>query len=168
MRTKKILPVWRVFVGSFNDKKIIPYNIFAHGRFFEDMCKIVAEYKKYSNSPETILSGIPEKEYVHGKGVVTKYYTPDEYLSRKMRGIMMYYFWSKCEWETVITSWPNEDAFHKIDVFTQVRLNWDNFINYIKANVNNFPAPRNKDLIESMLNEYREAHKKEELDEYGI
>lgn len=168
MKETKKLPVWRVFVGSFNDNKIIPYNIFAHSSFFEDVCKIMSDYRRNIKSPEVLLSGIPEKEYVHGKGIVTTHYSPDEHLSRKLRGIMMYYFWSKCEWETVVSTWPSNKGSAKIDVFTQVRMNWDNFLDYIKAHSSDFPAPRNKDLQDNMVRTYREEHKDEGVMNYGL
>lgn len=44
----------------------------------------------------------------------------------------MYYFWSKCEWEIIISGWPPRDDFNdaKIDVYDQVKLNWDKFVDY--------------------------------------
>ena len=48
----------------------------------------------------------------------------------------MYYFWSKCEYEIIITCWPKWDKFkeEKIDVYSQLNLNWDKFVNYIWEN----------------------------------
>ena len=48
----------------------------------------------------------------------------------------MYYFWSKCEWEIILSDWPPSDTFckEKIDVFDQVMLNWDIFVDYIWNN----------------------------------
>ena len=74
----------------------------------------------------------------------------------------MYYYWAKCEWEVVITSWPphinmdeldrinkqrksefakydrepyclciNTDVRKKIDVYSQVMLNFDIFVDYV-------------------------------------
>ena len=49
---------------------------------------------------------------------------------------LMYYFWSKCEWEIILTSWPPNNNFNdkKIDVFDQINLNWERFVEYIWAN----------------------------------
>jgi hypothetical protein len=47
----------------------------------------------------------------------------------------MYYFWSKAEWEIIISSWPNRDNDElKIDVFDQVMLNWEAFVDYCWSN----------------------------------
>lgn len=45
----------------------------------------------------------------------------------------MYYFWSKCEWEIILSDFPPSDRFKKkkVDVYEQVMLNWDKFINYL-------------------------------------
>lgn len=45
---------------------------------------------------------------------------------------LRYYFWSKCEYEIIVSPWPPRDKpKEKIDVFTQVTNNWDAFIDYI-------------------------------------
>ena len=44
----------------------------------------------------------------------------------------MYHFWSKCEWEIIITDWPTSGKVEeKIDAFDQVMLNWPIFCAYI-------------------------------------
>lgn len=47
----------------------------------------------------------------------------------------MYYFWSKCEWEVLLTSWVHggrDDAPElKIDVYYQLKMNWDHFVDYV-------------------------------------
>ena len=69
---------------------------------------------------------------------------------------LMYSYWSKCEWEVVVTSWPTyitkeeldkvSKDLHpygncvdlliesKIDVYDQVMLNWEHFITYLWNN----------------------------------
>ena len=48
----------------------------------------------------------------------------------------MYYFWSKCEYEILITTWFERKDFkdEKIDVYDQLQLNWNAFIDYIWKN----------------------------------
>jgi hypothetical protein len=48
----------------------------------------------------------------------------------------MYYFWSKCEWEVLVTPWisPRESEKKKIDVCWQIMNNWDVFVDYTWAN----------------------------------
>jgi len=36
-----------------------------------------------------------------------------------------YQFWSRCEYEIIISSWPNEINKKKIDVYDQIVLNID-------------------------------------------
>ena len=50
----------------------------------------------------------------------------------------MYYFWSKCEYEIIVTCNPEWDRFkkEKIDVYDQLQLNWNKFVDYIWENKN--------------------------------
>ena len=102
---------WKVFFGDFNSGKIEEYNVFDHFSFLED-CK--KNYKKNKEDKEKF----------------------EEQLKRDA----MYYFWSKCEWEIILSHWPpnknSSDKFkdRKIDVYDQLKLNWDSFVNYLLEN----------------------------------
>ena len=95
---------WNVYVGSFNSRDIRVYNVFDHSRFMDDIRKIYKKHKDDFNA-----------------------------FSEEVRRSLMYYFWSKCEWEIVLTGWPPKDDFKdkKIDVYDQIMLNWDAFIKYV-------------------------------------
>ena len=105
---KKTKPLaWWVYVGSFNDKEIRKHNVFDHYRFYQDCRK---NYKKYKNNREEFLEAV-----------------------RKDLG---YYYWGKCEWEVVIQHWPPRKDFKdiKVDVYEQIRMNWDAFADYLWNN----------------------------------
>lgn len=67
---------WFVYRHDFNSKKIIKYNIFDHWRFEEEVKKDLKKCK-----------------------------TKEEFIE-KLKSNLMYYFWSKCEYEVVISSFP--------------------------------------------------------------
>lgn len=121
-----------VYRHDFNGKSIERFNVFDHGRFFEDVKK---NLKKYNVKEE---------------------------FAEELRKDLAYYYWSKAEHEVVITSWVphitmseldrinaereetlknynrepyrlyvNPDVGKKIDVYEQVRLNWDLFVDYV-------------------------------------
>lgn len=94
---------WNVYVGDFNTQRIKTYNIFNHAAF-RDYCKCAVRMAK----------------------------SPDEF-EDMIRHDLMYHFWSKCEWEVIMSGWPPSKRFHdkKIDVYNQVRLNWGAFIDYL-------------------------------------
>lgn len=98
---------WNVYVSNFNGREIEPYNIFRHARFYDDCCK-----------------------------AKTKFNDDREGFAEAVRSDLMYYFWSKCEWEIILQHWPSMKDFHdkKIDVYDQVLLNWDVFIDYLWNN----------------------------------
>lgn len=96
--------------------------------------------------------------------VQIKKYTDFEKFEKEVDLSLMYYYWSKCEWEVVVTSFPpyinneeleklirerdeciknfgrfirtytNLETTEKVDVYKQVRMNWKPFINYLWNN----------------------------------
>ncbi len=108
---------WNVFIESINEKKIKEYNVFNNTAFLDD-CK--KAFRKYGKTEET----------------------RDE-LVDSIRTSAMYYYWCKCEWEVIITGWPpqrEDSGFRekKVDVFSQLSLNWNRFIEYCIANKKEF------------------------------
>lgn len=126
--------VWNVFNEC--NGEICPLNIFEYNyRFLEDL--LIAKRKYKDNFKE---------------------------FAEHVRKSLQYYYWSRSEYETIITSWPpyieseeldrlnrekeirlekygtfyREAAVlnvsHKIDIYTQVMMNWDRFIDYIWNN----------------------------------
>lgn len=67
---------WNVFYHDFNGNGIKTYNVFYHSGFKNDVEKYLKEHD--------------EKEV----------------FEEKVRRSLMYYFWSKAEWEVIVTSWP--------------------------------------------------------------
>lgn len=79
----------------------------------------------------------------------------DEVLAEQLKSDLMYYFWSKSEWEIILTSWPpyltsaqveelknlkeankyresvDLEIAEKIDIYDQIMNNWEPFILYI-------------------------------------
>lgn len=95
---------WRVICEDFNGRRIADYDIFEHYSFAEDVKKA---YGKHRNDFGAF--------------------------SENVRGLLFYYFNSKCEWEVVVSAWPPSDRVseRKVDVYEQVMLNWDVFIEYV-------------------------------------
>lgn len=96
--------IWNVFYDDFNGQKIKTTNILDHASFRGDCVKAA---KKYKNDKEKFL------DEVHRS--------------------LMYYYWCKCEWEVIISSWPPSDRQEaiKVDVYSQVMNNWHVFSEYI-------------------------------------
>lgn len=96
---------WCVIAESVNRKEFYEMNVFDHYSFREEVQKLL-------------------------KKKVTR-----EEFSEDLRHIAMYYFWSKSEWEIVVTSLfrgGREDSPEKkIDVYNQLRMNWERFVDYV-------------------------------------
>jgi len=100
---------WNVYKEDFNGRTIRVFNVFNHWSFHE-ACK--KEFRKYRKEEQV------------------------KQLEEEIRKWAMYYFWSKCEYEVIITSWPpprENSTFNdiKIDIYDQLMLNWDYFFKYI-------------------------------------
>ena len=95
--------VWNVVYHDINADRIKVYNIFKHGGFMENLQK---HYKKHK--------------------------TKDAF-AEALRRSLMYYFWSKCEWEVLISPWcgSKKDKAIKVDVYWQVMNNWEIFLDYV-------------------------------------
>lgn len=54
-----------------------------------------------------------------------------------LEDILKYQYWARCEYEVILTGWPkpSKDTFKelKIDIYNQVTLNWDAFVDYVWA-----------------------------------
>lgn len=100
---------WYVYFADINSLHIIKYNIFKHYSFYESLKSHIKNFKN------------------------------KEDFSEWLRKNTMYYFWSKCEYEIILTCFPEWDRFkkEKIDIYNQLQLNWDKFVNYIWENKNN-------------------------------
>lgn len=77
--------------------------------------------------PYNVLHG----RYDAIKKMKKKCETFDEF-SKALRSEMMYYYWSKFEWELTVSAYGPTDGSEaiKIDVFDQLVLNWDKFVAY--------------------------------------
>lgn len=99
---------WNVIKYNINDKKLVKFNIFDHSRFYEDVKKLLKQYKNKNEFAE------------------------------ELKKDLMYYFWCKAEHEILISGLfskdPNETE--KIDIYDQITLNYDHFVNYILDNKN--------------------------------
>ena len=102
---------WNVYIEGFNSREIEIYNIFKYG------CGSLEERFK------DIKKEVKSKEE----------------FAEKIKRELMYRFWSKCEWEIILSDWPPapEGRFkkEKIDVWDQINLNWSVFVDYVWDNI---------------------------------
>ena len=94
---------WNVYYHSINKNEITTLNIFNHWKFNEDVQKNLKKIKD-----------------------------KDEF-AEKLRRDLMYYFWSKSEYEIIISPWcgGRDTKDIKVDIYTQVMNNWDIFLDYV-------------------------------------
>ena len=97
---------WYVYYENINRRTIEKYNIFDHYMFTQECVKAL------ENNP-----------------------TDRNAFAEAIKHELMFYFWSKCEYEVLITSWlhplARKETCLKIDVYEQVMLNFTQFIDYL-------------------------------------
>lgn len=101
---------WNVYFYNVNHQKIETFNIFNH-RYFTGYVK-------------QHLQTCTDKDS----------------FAEELKSELRYYFWSKSEWEIIIKPWvgnktPGEE---KIDIYAQVMLNFNIFLDYIWNNREEF------------------------------
>lgn len=99
---------WNVYYYDINKNQITTFNIFRHGRFREDV-----------------------QDYLR------TYATKTEFAERVERSLS-YFFWCKSEYEILIRAWCGGSGKEeiKVDIYSQVMLNFDRFIDYLWSQKN--------------------------------
>lgn len=97
---------WNVIYHNVNADRIETFNVFRHGGLVADIASAV---KKRKNKEE---------------------------FAEELRRSLFYHFCSKCEWEVLISPWCDrrENKSIKVDVYWQIRNNWDVFLEYTWEN----------------------------------
>ena len=96
-----IIIEWYVYYHDSNAQKIIKWNVFNHGTFTKEMNEI----KKKTSTKEEF--------------------------AEKLDHMMRYYFLSKCEYEVIISPWVGRADDVKIDIYDQIHMNWNVFVDYV-------------------------------------
>ena len=112
---------WKVLYEHFNRKEIMFMNVFEHGGFKAELLELLSEHKNKSD------------------------------FEIALRDVLRYYFWSKCEYEVVVSCWPpNEKGPRvKIDVYEQLMSNYYVFIDYIWQHKDNIIVENGRLYYES-------------------
>ena len=128
------------YVIAEDNGKIYPFNIFEHSSFMDGLVQLIKDIKKTDKKDDF------------------------QFFAKEVQHKLMYYFWSKCEYEIIVTSFPtyvtgeeidrlvakkeehlkkqgyfyrkcvNLEGSKKLDIYTQIMLNWVIFINYLWDN----------------------------------
>ena len=100
---------WYVYRYDFNKREIVPFNVFRRADFKEDVEEIDIKNISYKD------------------------------LKNRLDRLTLYYFWSKCEYEVVITSWPpfitKEDAYEMMNQFEKDSKRYEREPLVINANL---------------------------------
>lgn len=95
-----IIIEWYVYYHDFNVQKIIKWNVFNHGTFKKEIDILLKEK-------------IDKDDF-----------------SEKLKREVMYYFWSKCEYEIILSPWIGRADVIKIGIYDQIMMNFDRFVDY--------------------------------------
>ena len=87
---------------DYTKGKVVPYNVFNSANFSRDVEEILA------------ISGRSRA-----------------FISDALDHAAQYAFWSKCEYEFIASDWPPSGKNEKIDVYNQLKMNWERFMDYV-------------------------------------
>lgn len=122
---------------------LVIYNEFGHGIQFKNIFEfgqlrsLIDALKKLKKKLNAAYGKDDEKyqklidQMIWDDKKRKKKYTPDELLEIELRHKCMYFFWSKCEYEVIVTGWPDTNTEKKIDIYQQLDANWDIFKNLV-------------------------------------
>ena len=107
---KKVDLKWYVMLHDFNKDKIVKYNVL-----------------EYDYLIDSLKKAVKKKE-------ITKYDELKEFVKRKL----MAQFWSRAEYEILVSGLHTRVEPEKIDVWYQIEMNLDNLLEYLinKMNLN--------------------------------
>lgn len=98
---------WNVYCSDFNGKEIKLFNIFDHWSFYNECVKAKKKFKE-----------------------------DKEAFAKEVKGWLMYYFWSKCEWEIILDHWPSGEWYElrttmkvsdMVDMYRSAGINCDSW-----------------------------------------
>ena len=102
--------IWKVFIYDFNSRNIKTYNVFDNLRFLDGLKSIKKQMKKEKIQDKTWFA--------------------DEIVKKAMNA-----FWSKSEYEIIMTNVYEKANDCKVDIFTQLSINLNHFVDYIWNNL---------------------------------
>ncbi len=98
--------IWNVYWEDFNRNQIVVRNVFNLSVSFNNYLK------------DNLKKNKLKKDFC-----------------KQLERDLQYCYWSKCEHEIIISSWPSrDDCKIKVDVYDQIMLNWDKFCDYVWKN----------------------------------
>lgn len=123
---------WNVYRHSVNSKKIEQFNIFEHGRFLEDVKKDLKKCETKEEFADKLRGNLAyyywakcEHEIVISSFPVRIKKEEFGRLNTEFKRDSERYGHEPC------SMWVCPDVGEKVDVYEQVRLNWDIFVDYV-------------------------------------
>lgn len=124
--------VWNVFREDFNRRAIVKYNIFDHGGFARDVKKLLTEDISKDEFTEQLNRSLRYWFWCKSEHeVVLTSWVP--YIDEKeLNRLNVEYEEHYKKWNNYpIKMWVNLNVSEKIDIYEQIKLNWDVFVNYV-------------------------------------
>lgn len=159
---KKVTLIYNVYHEKFNHKEIEVVNILGYSvvkKKLDELRKLYRKGLKKFLAEDTFTY----RSYLSGDIVFNKSDNFEEKFKTEIfapefRNTLMYYFWSKCECEIILTNWPTSfkvdvekldatkhdvrdvvdlEIAKKIDMYDQVMNNWYLILDYVWNNLEN-------------------------------
>ena len=133
-------PKFNVLYDDFNKNTIEFQNWFDFGQWSvikKSLSKMITKMRKFEklyaykigfNEIQPELRKFFKDEDIEFKKCKSMDALIEYAVEKRLDRLCMYYFWSKCEYEVIVSAWPpKEGSDRKIDIYTQLKENWDIF-----------------------------------------
>ena len=132
---------WNVYRIDLSTDKVESYNVFNNWTIRDGIYRATKKFAAYKHRER-----MPKN---HCWDEVEEKMSPIQWWENQVDKILRWEFWARCQYEMSIQSKFSNDfpkSYLCIDVYSQLKNNWEHFINYLRENMN---------LI---ITEFREAY----------
>ena len=141
--------IWNVYISDFKTNEILTYNVFEHWGFSGNLALLIKQYIRKKKKNETIISELNSWfEMEVKKNIMYYFWAKCEYevVITDWPPMITYEEFKRvqAEFEDHNQKWLKEpcrlhvwcDGAKKVDVYDQLCLNWQTFIDYILQKIN--------------------------------
>lgn len=130
-------PTFKVLYEEFNENEIQFVNWFDFGQWSvikKELSSLIKKFRKlekldFKKSQKEIEEFFRKNMWAVDFKKCKSLDELIEYsIEMRLERLCTYYFWAKCEYEVIVSAWPpREGSMRKIDIYTQLKENWDIF-----------------------------------------
>lgn len=150
---------WNVWFEDFNGGEIVTYDVLDNGYMEGKLKGFKKKFKKELKTYSATFNSGDDAYYEVGLNDKWVKEYKEKVFAEELKWAIQYQYWARSEYEVIITSWPpyltveeverlykeevkegryrvcpRLDVAKKVDIYSQVMLNWSIFVDYVWNN----------------------------------